>query len=289
MLQFPDPGSETFSAGLWMWKQTLPGDWWCLSGLTGDSCDGCDHVDMMFTWLYLEIFRLQIICGSAGVYTIPPGSYISCNDVGVVASGAAETWNMIQEVQLEYKIIEFAATKTLNMTLCYLQSVIIFFAASFASKTLENSVHTAKSSARNVHLLVFDWPVQRIARWQIFTWRVMRNLHEVFSCHIFTVYIGAQVRTVCSGVTSLRYSSLCRCIYSLSGDDKCRWWIWGSRVTDWTDEREHDVNHVLEPSVNRIPTRPNICGGFICDDCPPPSSNCKWANMFLERRRSSCQ
>lgn len=124
-------------------------------------------------------------------------------------------------------------------------------------------------------------------RWQIFTWRVIRNLHKVFSCCIFTVSIGAQVHTVCSGVTSLRYSSSCSCIYSLSGDDKCRWWIWGSRVTDWIDEREHDVNHVLEPSVSRIPTRLNICGRFICDDCPPPSSNCERANMFLERRRSS--
>lgn len=268
MLQFPDPGSETFSAGLWIWKQTLTGDWWCSSGLTGDGCDGCDGcdgVDMMFLWLYLEIFRLQIICGTAGVSSIPPGSYVSCDDVHVVASGAAETWNMIQEVQLKYKIIEFAATKTLNTTLCYLSSVISFFAASFASKTLENSVHTAKSSARNVPLLVFDWPMQLI----------------------FTVSIGAQEHVVCSGVTSLRYSSSCSCIYSLSGDDKCRWWIWGSRVTDWIDEREHDVNHVLEPSVSRIPTRLNICGRFICDDCPPPSSNCERANMFLERRRSS--
>lgn len=285
MLQFPDPGSETFSAGLWMWKQTLTGDWWCSSGLTGDGCDGCDGVDMMFMWLHLEIFRLQIICGTAGVSSIPPGSYVSCDDVHVVASGAAETWNVIQEVQLKYKIIEFAATKTLNTTLCYLSSVISFFAASFASKTLENSVHTAKSSARNVPLLVFDWPMQRIARWQMTDFYLEGDQKP--SCRIFTVSIGAQVHTVCSGVTSLRYSSSCSCIYSLSGDDKCRWWIWGSRVTDWIDEREHDVNHVLEPSVSRIPTRLNICGRFICDDCPPPSSNCERANMFLERRRSS--
>lgn len=244
MLQFPDPGSETFSAGLRMWKQTLTGDWWCSSGLTGDGCDGCDGVDMMFMWLYHDQNSIQASDHLRYCRRVLDSTRL-IRQLHVVASGAAETWNMIQEVQLKYKITEFAATKTLNTTLCYLSSVISFFAASFASKTLENSVHTAKSSARNVPLLVFDWPMQLI----------------------FTVSIGAQVHTVCSGVTSLRYSSSCSCIYSLSGDDKCRWWIWGSRVTDWTDEREHDVNHVLEPSVSRIPTRLNICGRFICDDC----------------------
>ena len=52
----------------------------------------------------------------------------------VVASGAAETWNMIQEVQLKYTIIESTATKTLNTEIvCLLPSVISCFAASFAS------------------------------------------------------------------------------------------------------------------------------------------------------------
>lgn len=149
-----------------MWKQTLTGDWWCSSGLTGDGCDGCDGVDMMFMWLYHDQNSIQASDHLRYCRRVLDSTRL-IRQLHVVASGAAETWNMIQEVQLKYKIIEFAATKTLNTTLCYLSSVISFFAASFASKTLENSVHTAKSSARNVPLLVFDWPMQRIARWQM--------------------------------------------------------------------------------------------------------------------------